>query len=255
MNIVIRADASNWIGSGHIVRCTSLARVLEKAGAKVHFICRRMPGDFDWLFNLGFTVHALKRSEGPGVGMVGQPSHYSWLGTSLEAELEQVAAVLDKIGQVDWFIVDHYAMDWAWEGSMRSRGVRVMVIDDMADRRHECDLLLDQNLYPDAGGRYVGLLPDDCAQLLGPYYALLQDDYVDLRERVRLRVGKVSRVLVYYGGFKEGGLTLLSTRTLLEVGDHDLLVDVVLNQEHPDYGALWELSIASGAVYPTFETA
>ena len=146
MNIVIRADASSWIGSGHVVRCTTLARVLNKVGTKVHFISRRMPGDFiEWQRNLGFTVHALERSEKPGAGEAGQPSHYPWLGTSLGAELEQVVAVLEDIGRVDWLIVDHYALDRAWESRMRSRATRVMVIDDMADRRHDCDLLLDQN--------------------------------------------------------------------------------------------------------------
>ena len=110
MNIVIRADAC-WIGSGHVVRCTTLARVLNKVGTKVHFISRRMPGDFiDWQRNLGFTVHALERSEKPGAGEAGQ-LHYPWLGTSLGAELEQVVAVLEDIGRVDWLIVDHYALD------------------------------------------------------------------------------------------------------------------------------------------------
>lgn len=247
MNIAIRADASSWIGSGHVVRCTSLARVLSKAGAKVHFISRCMPGDFhNWLRNLGFTVHALERSEGPSAGEAGQPIHYPWLGTYLTAELEQVAAVLDDIGQVDWLIVDHYALDRAWECRLRSRAKRVMVIDDMADRNHDCDLLLDQNFYPDAGSRYADLLPDTCAQLLGPDYALLQDDYADLRVRARVRGGAIARVLVYFGGFKEGGLTLLSTRTLLEAGGRDLQVDVVVSQAHPDYGALRELSAASG---------
>jgi UDP-2,4-diacetamido-2,4,6-trideoxy-beta-L-altropyranose hydrolase len=247
MNVVIRADASSWIGSGHVVRCITLASVLRKAGAKVFFLFRRMPGDLhDELLNSGFTLHQLKKSEGLGDTEQDQPLHFPWLGASLALELDEVSTVLKGIGKVDWLIVDHYALDQQWESRLRSWVDRIMVIDDIADRSHDCDLLLDQNLFFDAESRYDGLVPDSCMRLLGPDYAMLQSDYAGLRDQARVRSGKIGRVLIYFGGFKEEGLTLLSTLNLLEAGGPDLQVDVVVSKSHPDYMNLQELAAASG---------
>ena len=59
---------------------------------------------------------------------------------------------------------------------MRDSCQRIMCIDDLADRQHDCDLLLDQT--PGRGGNdYSNLIPDHARQLLGAKYALLRSEF------------------------------------------------------------------------------
>ena len=79
--------------------------------------------------------------------------------------------------------------------------IRFLVIDDLADRDHDCDLLLAQNYFGDAtASRYDARLPRKCCRLLGPCYALLQPEYVAVRAALPPRGGTIARVLVFFGG-------------------------------------------------------
>jgi UDP-2,4-diacetamido-2,4,6-trideoxy-beta-L-altropyranose hydrolase len=110
---------------------------------------------------------------------------------------------------VDWLIVDHYGLDATWESVLRACARRIMVIDDLADRLHDCDVLLDQNLLPNPTSRYRGKVPADCTLLLGTHYALLQPDYGDLRAVTAPR-RRVQRILISWGGTDNRDLTTLS---------------------------------------------
>ena len=79
-------------------------------------------------------------------------------------------------------MVDHYALDVRWESAMRTQARHIMVIDDIADRQHDCDVLLDQNFYENMQTRYTGKVPPYCRLLLGPRYALLRDEFRELHE-------------------------------------------------------------------------
>jgi UDP-2,4-diacetamido-2,4,6-trideoxy-beta-L-altropyranose hydrolase len=86
-----------------------------------------------------------------------------------------------QLGTVDLLVVDHYALDAVWERVLRPAVHRILVIDDLADRPHDADFLLDQNYYRPLEGRYQGLLPSHCQCLLGPSYALLRPDFAQAR--------------------------------------------------------------------------
>ena len=97
---------------------------------------------------------------------------------AIDEDAAQTLAALSQANEeLEWLIVDHYGIDERWERPLRSVARRIMVIDDLADRAHDCDLLLDQNLVADFETRYAGLVPQKCALLLGPTYALLQPAY------------------------------------------------------------------------------
>jgi spore coat polysaccharide biosynthesis predicted glycosyltransferase SpsG/RimJ/RimL family protein N-acetyltransferase len=105
------------------------------------------------------------------------------------------------------------------------------VIDDLADRRHDCDLLLDQNFVAAAEGRYDVLVPAACRKLVGPRYAMLRPGFSRQRAALRHRDGAVRRVLVFLGGVDKDDLTgraidLLQKQAGLEV-------DVVVGQGNP----------------------
>ncbi len=112
---------------------------------------------------------------------------------------------------------------------MRPHCRKIMVIDDLADRHHDCDLLLDQNLVANMVHRYDDKLPAHCGKMLGPKYALLQPLYSELYARTPPREGSVQRVLVYFGGADAGNLTGLAITAFLSLKRNDVALDVVLN--------------------------
>jgi UDP-2,4-diacetamido-2,4,6-trideoxy-beta-L-altropyranose hydrolase len=109
---------------------------------------------------------------------------------------------------VDWLIVDHYALDHRWETAMRLKCARIMCIDDLADRSHDCDLLLDQSL-----GRcsqdYVHLVPEPAKLLLGPKYALLRPEFAQWRDAslARRETPQLRHILVTMGGVDADNVT------------------------------------------------
>ena len=212
------------------MRCLALAQGIERAGGKALFICRESPGNLcDEIASRGFTTLRLTGYE------VGEASadneelvHAAWLGTSWQEDAAQTCELLQSLPPVDWLIVDHYALDARWELAVRSLANNLMAIDDLFDRPHDVDLLLNQNILHASKASYAGLLPSTARQLLGPCYALLQKDYKEFRNRTPPRSGKIGRVLVYFGGVDAANLTGRSLEALRAAGCGDLAIDIVL---------------------------
>jgi UDP-2,4-diacetamido-2,4,6-trideoxy-beta-L-altropyranose hydrolase len=236
MSIVFRVDASLDIGSGHVMRCLTLAKTLSELGAKISFICREHPGNLlELIRDRGFNSVALPFSDAESRESLSEGgyalTHDSWLGADWRSDAEQSqAAIADE--KVDWLIVDHYALDARWESAIRPFCEKIMVIDDLADRFHECDLLLDQNLVADLDNRYDGKISPYCRRLLGPDYALLHPDYRALHSQVPLREGLVKRVLIYFGSDIEN-LTGMAISAIESQGSKNLLVDIIVNSSSP----------------------
>lgn len=196
--VAIRVDASTAIGSGHVMRCLTLAGRLRAGGAEVSFIMRELPGNLVALARAqGYTVYTMPAREhtGPLVG------YEEWLTVPVEADAREVLELVRaQLGTVDRIVTDSYALDYRWEQVLRSVTGEIMVIDDLANRRHDCDILLDQNFYLDKDTRYAALVPAGCELLLGPEHALLREEFYTAREHRRERDGQLRHVLVFYGG-------------------------------------------------------
>lgn len=233
MKVVFRTDGSTRIGQGHVMRCLTLANALRKHGAEIHFVCREHPGHLcDLIAQRGFAVDRLPLAERGGH----LPGHAGWLGASWEADAEQTRDVIrDLGGTADFLVVDHYAVDHKWEKALRPSATRILAIDDLADRVHDCDLLLDQNFFSDLATRYDGKVPPECVTLLGPRYALLQPVYAELHSRVALRDGPVRRIFVFFGGADTGDLTGLSVAAFQQLGRRDIQLDVVMTEKNALY--------------------
>ena len=198
LSVIFRVDASLQIGTGHVMRCLTLADALGEQGAECQFVCREHEGHLmDHIRSRSYQVHALpKPSADTSYGS--DLAHSSWLGVDCYTDAQQTRQ-LARGAKLDWLIVDHYALDYRWESTMRSEYRRIMVIDDLADRHHDCDLLLDQN-YGSSAERYAGLVPFECTQVHGPKFALLKPIYAKCRAEKSVRSGKIERVLIYFGG-------------------------------------------------------
>lgn len=230
MKTVFRVDSSSDIGTGHVVRCLSLATSLKEAGAEVIFVCRELPGNLiDEIVARGFRVRRLQKNNGNVEDLRDRDlAHADWLGVPWQCDALQTEDVLKDIGSIDWLIVDHYALDDRWESVVRPLVKKLMVIDDIFDRPHVADLLLNQNILPGSNQSYRGLLPASCRFLCGPRFALLQNQYEEMHYRVPPRSGEIQRLLIYFGGVDEANLTVRALEALIILGCSRLVIDVVL---------------------------
>jgi len=198
VKVVFRVDATIQMGIGHLMRSLSLAKSLQDHGVQVHFICREHPGNL---------IGILQREHIP-VSILPAPTsitiptdvdYTNWLGvTQTEDATQTIDAIIN--GKPDWLVVDHYGIDINWENIVRPHVKKVLVIDDLANRQHNCDVLLDQNFSSEGERRYSDLVPKTCKLLLGPHYALLKPEYAAYRRKLRKRDGQIRNVLLFFGG-------------------------------------------------------
>lgn len=248
--LLFRCDASRSIGSGHVMRCRTLARELQRRGAGITFLCRRQPGDLIGLLGQEFPVLALPEQPLAACeDLEGRNLYGAWLGCSQDTDAAQCMETLAEAGitSASWLIADHYGLDACWEAQLLAglagcpAPPKLLVIDDLADRPHQADLLLDQNFFGDATEqRYKGLVPPHCRQLLGPHYALLGPEYAQLHPLVPPRT-ELRRVLVFFGGMDPDNLTSRALKALLDPALADLAVDVVLGVQSPHRQPVEEL--------------
>jgi UDP-2,4-diacetamido-2,4,6-trideoxy-beta-L-altropyranose hydrolase len=225
MRVVFRVDASITIGTGHIMRCRTLAAALKKRGVNIQFITRAHPGHLgDMLVRDGFAVSLLPQS--PCIEKKGN-DYEAWLGVSQQEDADQTIVALEN-QQCDWLIVDHYGLDRVWEAQLQAHTHKLMVIDDLANRPHECNVLLDQNYAVTGQERYQTWVPAHCQLLLGPRYALLRPEYAQYRETMVPRTGDLKRLLVFMGGADNANTTGKVLAALSTAQLAHLEVDVVI---------------------------
>jgi UDP-2,4-diacetamido-2,4,6-trideoxy-beta-L-altropyranose hydrolase len=242
VKIAIRTDASNRMGLGHLTRCRTLAAALRKQGSTVHFICRRHPGNqVQALQDEGYSVSALPTAPEQTTT---DGDYAAWLGVSQDQDAEETRAALQtnandgKYDPVDWLIVDHYGLDERWEQQLRPMASRILVIDDLANRPHDCDLLLDQNYSADMENRYDDKLPQNAEHLVGPEYALLRPEYAEWRQKRKNKTDQVRRVFVFFGGTDPDNLTGMTLSALSSPAFERMAVDVVVGANNPNKEAI-----------------
>lgn len=202
--VLFRADALETMGAGHIMRCLTLADALSADAVECVFACR----------SIGEGL--ARRIEGSGHALIimqplsGVPSGRAEAIWPAESQEEDARACLDAVsGQVfDWVIVDHYGLDRHWQGIARIRIPYIMAIDDLANRIHDCDLLLDQNLGRKASD-YEGLVPPSARILTGTTYALLRPQFAAARAASfnRRKELSFSHLLISLGGADPHNMT------------------------------------------------
>jgi UDP-2,4-diacetamido-2,4,6-trideoxy-beta-L-altropyranose hydrolase len=184
----------------------------------------------------GFAFDLLSIPEGANIDCWddGDTAHAHWLGVTWQVDAEQTLAALESV-EVDWLVVDHYALDARWEMRLAVVVKNILVIDDLADREHECAVLLDQNLGTKTND-YQALVPDDCLLLLGPKYALLRAEFAQWRaESLDRRSAKKSgsHVLVNFGGMDPDNLTGHGIKAIQRQLPYNVSITVVMGNRAP----------------------
>jgi len=209
------------------MRCLTLAETLRERGARTRFVCRAHPGGLIELpQQRGISVSALPEPKGAHPDT--DPERYAdWLGVTQDEDAQQTIQALQG-EHPDWLIVDHYGLGSAWERTLRGHAGKLLVIDDLANRQHDCDLLLDQNYSIGGSARYRKLVPEGAALALGPRYALLRREYLQHRKALRAREGTVRRVMIFFGGSDPHNMTGMALDALSGAEFERLEVDVVI---------------------------
>lgn len=230
LHIIIRVDASTIIGSGHLMRCLTLAQRFREMGHDVCFIMRAHRGSMENVVEKqGFPYKMLpapERYEGEG--------YAAWLGVAQSEDAADTIAYMES-KVCDILVVDHYALDHVWENTLRPSVQRVFVIDDLANRHHSCDFLLDVNLGAEQGDKYAGLLPRRCRAFLGLSYLLLRQEFYNARTEVAERGRERSNVLTVFICFGGSDPTNETLRTLQILAQLPQQIDahVVLGASNP----------------------
>ena len=231
MNIFIRVDSSLLMGTGHLMRCLTLAKQIKtQINAQIIFICRELKGNINYIVKKnGFEILEL-----PLLTSKYDLSGYEkWLTITQEEDAEETKKIL-KNYNVDIIIVDSYALDLKWETIIRPYVGRIMVIDDLANRKHDCDILLDQNYYRNMGIRYAELVPQTCHRLLGPQYLLLRDEFYIAKSNLIERTGKVNNILVSLGGIDYDNITYKILLMIADLVTNEINITVVVGLQNPN---------------------
>ncbi len=230
MKIVFRVDASARMGSGHLMRCLTLAEALRERGAQTHFICREHVGNL--IAMLQQKAIPISVLYAPTVGDTTYGEDYAaWLGVTQAEDAEQTIRALNG-EKPDWLVVDHYGLDIDWEKRLRPYVGKLLVIDDLANRHHDCDVLLDQNYSVEGEQRYASFVTPLCKVMLGPGYALLRKEFKVIRERLEPRAHELKKILVFFTAGDDQGETLKAMQGIELFGKIEC-IDVVVGQSNP----------------------
>lgn len=236
MLIYFRVDASLLIGTGHVMRCLSLAAQLHAEGNQIGFICRAHEGNLiHYIKSKGYIVHTLLT---PPENLAFEGANHSlyekWLGVPLLVDAQQTIEQLQQLKKpIDWLVIDHYALDAQYEKIIQRHVTKILIIDDLANRKHACSMLLDHNYFENMADRYEGLIDKQCQLVLGPSYALLRNEFQDALSSVRTRDGRIRNVLVSFGGVDLTGETMKTLQALWPFAKQGLHVNVLLGKMNP----------------------
>lgn len=209
--ILFRVDSSSKIGSGHLMRCLNLAKYLNIDNTE--FICT-----YNNKINIPFKVNYIEKSND------------SWLGNTWEDDCDKTISIIKKNNLTSLLlIIDQYSIDYKWETKIRPFVKSIMVIDDLHNRKHNCDFLLDQNLYLDNINLYKKLVPENCKILLGCEYLILNKCFLNIK-RVRTCV---KRIYIFFGGSDTPNLTEKLLKYLIKY--KNIVFDIVIGKLNKNY--------------------
>lgn len=198
LRFVFRLDAGSPIGNGHLMRSMVLALELLVRGHQVVLLAKQVPP----------SLQALLQTHGIALRLIAHPS--DGLGELASIHQEQ---------PIDWLVIDHYGIDVHWERAARPFVLHTMVIDDLANREHDCDLLLDQNIPNKIQNQYSNLLPNSCLQAIGWTYLLARPEFY-----VRDSVERSGTLVFLGGGDHSVSLTSLIEHLLEQTELHPLKI-------------------------------
>lgn len=237
---LFRCDSSSTIGLGHLSRCLTLAESLAEKEDKITFVCRDLEGSFHQ--RVLDNGHSLKLLTSPRhkPKVLSQDDYISWLGVSTLQDAEETIEILHQY-DVDLLIIDHYGIGLEWEKRVRPYVKKMLYIDDLADRQHDCDYLLNQA--PMASELpYSLLLPNHTLCLTGLDYAMINPEITEFRKSSlnrRISPYEAQNALIAFGGGDIENNSSVAMEYLHNLGFN---IDIITTTSFPHRKKLIEMS-------------
>lgn len=229
-NLFIRVDAGIQIGDGHFLRCLTLVKGLKKKFNQITFISNQLPRHFSKTIKKNnfkiIKIDGYSYIQGEKLGRK--------IKTQLiQKDLIQTKKIIEKNKKSsNWLIIDHYGIDHIWEKKFRKNVEKIIVIDDLANRKHNCDILIDQNFYEKMEKRYSELIPSFCKQFLGPKFTLLRPEFLKARKNLK-RKNELKRILISFGGSDPSNETTKALSAIIYLGKK-YKIDVIVGTNNPN---------------------
>lgn len=236
--VIFRVDSGNHMGIGHIMRCLTLATELKKNGDEVFFITKNHKGFLTEQIKDLFPLYILDGGVKSEMTSEEKKNYTAWLGEEWSQDLVKTNEIISELGPVDLVVIDHYALDEKYE-----RGIhcpKIMVIDDLMDRRHDCQLLLDQNITADAQ-RYSTLVNNkNTILLMGPEFSMLRPEFEEKHQLI-LQINQnreVKKILIFFGASDVNGDCLKIAKAIIPKFNNHYEITFILNSSHYDHNEL-----------------
>ncbi len=231
-NLIIRVDSGVHIGAGHIFRCLALVEVLNEKFSSIIFISRNFVGNFsEFVERRGYNMHFLKENT----------ENFSFPFNNNEEQIsfqkDDASLTISNMKDIEgpkWLIVDNYFLDKNWELMIKPYVEKLIVIDDLANRFHDCDILVDQNFYKNCESRYDKLLSKNCTRLLGTKYASLLEVFKHFRTTNKKFENEIKRILISFGASDPTNETAKVLESIKILGQKNLLVEVIIGYANPN---------------------
>lgn len=185
-HFAFRLDADARIGTGHLMRCLSIAdELIYNSNVSCHFLCKKLISPLQkWITKRGHLVYTVDHED----------------------------SALDTLAEIrpEGLIIDHYELGAKFESNASAFCKYILVIDDLANRHHRCDYLLDQGPLrnPDDYRPWVNR---DCQLLLGLAYTLIRPEFRKFRKS---KITSWSKGLICFGGVDPNNITLAVLKAL-----------------------------------------
>ena len=213
--IFIRVDSSTKIGYGHFMRCMALADTLQK-NFEINFITRSLEGSL------------ISDIQKKGFGIFQFYSNSEKINEKNDAQ-KTISLIKKHSGSKNILIVDNYQLSKKWETDVKPFVHKLIVIDDLSNRSHNCDLLIDQNLHTKVNGLYKGLIPSNCVKLIGPKFSMIRKEFRMMRKSVKPRTFPIKKILVSFGGSDTKNQTSVALNSIKKMNGK-INVDVVVGK-------------------------
>lgn len=239
-NIFFRCDSSLEIGSGHVIRCRNLARELTKLKYKIYFICRNYKGNLIDELKKEFEVLVLTYSntKKDKISNIEKSFYLDQNKDSLET-LKLIKKL--KVKNIDWIVLDHYGIDINWEIKIKNEVEKIIIqknrtkifaIDDLSNRKHFVDYLLDSSPLNETKLKYEKLLNKECIKLLGLNYVLMSKEYELLHSQISLRE-EIKNIFIFFGGVDPKNFTCKCLKNLLISKYKKNPIDIIIGTKFP----------------------
>ena len=197
------------------MRCMALADTLQK-NFEINFITRSLEGSL------------ISDIQKKGFGIFRFYSNSEKINEKNDAQ-KTISLIKKHSGSKNILIVDNYQLSKKWETDVKPFVHKLIVIDDLSNRSHNCDLLIDQNLHTKVNGLYKGLIPSNCIKLIGPKFSMIRKEFRMMRKSVKPRTFPIKKILVSFGGSDIENQTSVALNSIKKMNGK-INVDVVVGK-------------------------